>query len=122
VCVWGFHKKLSLILAKKLRNDKKKFKKISQAPMLVILATQEAEITRIAVQSQPGQIVCETLSQKTLHKKIKRAGGVTQGVSPEFKPQYHKKPKPKQTNKKTRLISIHMCSSKIPEENIRLVS
>jgi hypothetical protein len=28
----------------------------------VILATQEAEIRRIAVQSQPGQIVCETLS------------------------------------------------------------
>jgi hypothetical protein len=30
----------------------------------VILATQEAEIRRIAVQSQPGQIVRETLSQK----------------------------------------------------------
>jgi hypothetical protein len=28
----------------------------------VILATQEAEIRRTAVQSQPGQIVCETLS------------------------------------------------------------
>jgi hypothetical protein len=26
--------------------------------------TQEAEIRRIEVQSQPGQIVCETLSQK----------------------------------------------------------
>jgi hypothetical protein len=37
----------------------------------VILATQEAEIRRIGVQSQPGQIVCETLSQKkkSLHKK-----------------------------------------------------
>jgi hypothetical protein len=35
----------------------------------VILATQEAEIRRITVQSQPGQIVQETLSQKTLHKK-----------------------------------------------------
>jgi hypothetical protein len=32
--------------------------------VLVILATQEAEIRRIAVQSQPGQIVCETISQK----------------------------------------------------------
>jgi hypothetical protein len=30
----------------------------------IILATQEAEIRRIAVQSQPGQIVCETLSRK----------------------------------------------------------
>jgi hypothetical protein len=35
----------------------------------VILAAQEAEIRRIAVQNQPGQIVFETLSQKTLHKK-----------------------------------------------------
>jgi hypothetical protein len=30
----------------------------------IILATQEAEIRRIIVQSQPGQVVCETLSQK----------------------------------------------------------
>jgi hypothetical protein len=30
----------------------------------VILATQEAEIRRIAVQSQPGQIVCKMLSGK----------------------------------------------------------
>jgi hypothetical protein len=36
-----------------------------------ILATQEAEIRRIMVQSQPRQIVLETLSQKnpTHHKK-----------------------------------------------------
>jgi hypothetical protein len=32
--------------------------------MPVILATQEAEIRRIAVQSQLGQIVRETLSRK----------------------------------------------------------
>jgi hypothetical protein len=40
--------------------------------MPVILATQDAEIWRITVQSQPGQIVCETLSQKKksiTHKK-----------------------------------------------------
>jgi hypothetical protein len=37
--------------------------------MPVILATQEAEIRRIAVQSQPRQIVHETLSRKTLHRK-----------------------------------------------------
>jgi hypothetical protein len=30
----------------------------------VILASQEAEIRRITVQSQPGQKVCENLSQK----------------------------------------------------------
>jgi hypothetical protein len=54
----------------------------------VILATQEAEIRGIVVQIQPGQIVCETLSQK---KPItKKAGGVAQGEGPEFKPQYCK--------------------------------
>jgi hypothetical protein len=42
----------------------------------VILATQEVEIRRIEVRSQPGQIVCKNLSQKTLHKN--RAGGVAQ--------------------------------------------
>jgi hypothetical protein len=35
----------------------------------VILATQEAEIRRIVVQSQPGQIVCEILSRKYLKQK-----------------------------------------------------
>jgi hypothetical protein len=35
----------------------------------IILATQEAEIRRIEVQSQPGEIVHKTLSQKTLHIK-----------------------------------------------------
>jgi hypothetical protein len=40
------------------------------------------------VQSQPRQIVLETLSQKTPHKN--RAGGVAQDEGPEFKPQYCK--------------------------------
>jgi hypothetical protein len=35
----------------------------------IIPATQEAEIRRSAVQSQPGEIVWETLSQKNHHKK-----------------------------------------------------
>jgi hypothetical protein len=35
----------------------------------VILATQEAEIRRITVQSQAGQIVHETLPRKSPHKK-----------------------------------------------------
>jgi hypothetical protein len=49
--------------------------------MPVIPATQEAQIRRIAVQSQPGQIVCKTLPQnKTFHR-------VAQGIVPEFKPQ-----------------------------------
>jgi hypothetical protein len=32
--------------------------------MSVILTTQEAEIRRVAVRSQPRQIVCETLFRK----------------------------------------------------------
>jgi hypothetical protein len=47
------------------------------------------------VQSQPGQIVRKTLSQKnkTKQKKTqnKRAGRVAQGESPVLKPHYHKK-------------------------------
>jgi hypothetical protein len=52
--------------------------------MPVILATHEAQLRRIEVQSQPGQTVLR--SQKTLDKN--RAGGVAQGEDPEFKPQY----------------------------------
>jgi hypothetical protein len=44
--------------------------------------------------SQPGKIMRETLSQKTLHKN--RADGATHGEGPEFKPQYHKKKTKKQ--------------------------
>jgi hypothetical protein len=40
----------------------------SWALMPIILATQEAEIKRIAVRRQPGQIVCPIL-KKTLHKE-----------------------------------------------------
>jgi hypothetical protein len=64
----------------------------------VILATQEAEDRRITVQSQPGQIVSETLSRK--NRSHKRAGGVPQDADPELKPQYHKK------KKKKRLFSL----------------
>jgi hypothetical protein len=50
------------------------------------------------LEGSPRQIVCGTLSQKTHHKKKKekkRAGGVAEGVGPEFKPQYCKKIKEK---------------------------
>jgi hypothetical protein len=59
--------------------------------MPVILITQEAEIRRITVRSQPGQIVQETLFWKIPSQK--RAGGLAQGVGPEFNPQYCKKKK-----------------------------
>jgi hypothetical protein len=48
--------------------------------------TQGSEIRRIEVQSQPRQIVHETLSRKKSITK-KKTGGVAQGVGPEFKPQ-----------------------------------
>jgi hypothetical protein len=53
------------------------------------LTTQEAEIRRIMVHSQPGQIICETLSQKNSSQK--RTGRVAQGIDLEFKTQYCKK-------------------------------
>jgi hypothetical protein len=53
------------------------FKKLSavrhQRLTPVILATQEAEIRRIEIQSQPGQTGCKTLSwgkKKNLHKNV----------------------------------------------------
>jgi hypothetical protein len=51
-----------------------------------ILVTQRAEIRRIAVPRQPQQIVPEILPEKKPSQK--RAGGVAQGVDPEFKLQY----------------------------------
>jgi hypothetical protein len=53
--------------------------------MPVILATQEGEIT---VPSQPPANSSETLSSKNPSQK--GAGGVDQGVGPEFKLQYRK--------------------------------
>jgi hypothetical protein len=57
--------------------------------MPIILSIQEAEIWKITVQSHTRQIVHETLTQKNPQQKM--AGGVAQGIGPEFKPQYHKK-------------------------------
>jgi hypothetical protein len=48
------------------------------------------------VQNQPqanslGDPILENQTNKQIKKSQKRAGGVAQGVGPEFKPQYHKK-------------------------------
>jgi hypothetical protein len=63
--------------------------------MLVTLATQKAEISRITAWSQPRQIIC--LSWKNPSQK--RAGGVAQAVGHKLKPQYHKKTKQNQKQK-----------------------
>jgi hypothetical protein len=51
----------------------------------IILATQEEEIRRIKVQSQPGQKFVRLYLEKTQ----KKAGYMAQVVGPEFKPQQH---------------------------------
>jgi hypothetical protein len=63
--------------------------------MPVIIATWEAEIRRIVVRDQPGQIVQETPIYKI--SRAKRTEGVAQAVerllcrNKEFKPQSHQK-------------------------------
>jgi hypothetical protein len=58
----------------------------------VILATQETEIRRIMVQSQPwANSSRDPISKKTHHKE--KAGGVAQDGGPEFKSQYCKRKK-----------------------------
>jgi hypothetical protein len=52
--------------------------------MPVILATQEAEIRKMVVQSQPWKTVPRDPIWKNPLQK--RAGGVAQGEGPEFKP------------------------------------
>jgi hypothetical protein len=63
--------------------------------MPVILATQKTEIRRIVVQSQPGQIDGETLSQK----KKKKASQKWVGGDSEFKSQYRKRRKGRKRRK-----------------------
>jgi hypothetical protein len=60
--------------------------------MPVSLATQEAQIRRITVQSQPrANSSQDPISKKKKKPSQKRAGEVAQGVGPEFKPQYCQK-------------------------------
>jgi hypothetical protein len=47
----------------------------------------KAEISSIAVRSQPEPIVFKTLFRKKTHHK-KRTSGVAEAVGPEFKPKY----------------------------------
>jgi hypothetical protein len=59
--------------------------------MPIILATEETEIRKTMVRSQPGQIVHETISRKK--KSQKRAGGVARSVGLNSSPRYLKKRK-----------------------------
>jgi hypothetical protein len=51
------------------RQEKNKKTQYNRQKVPVILATQEAEIRRIEVQSQPRETVCKTLSQKSSSQK-----------------------------------------------------
>jgi hypothetical protein len=102
---WYRHNPILCLSQSTIRNTQKGWVLVA-----VILPTQEAEIRRIQVQSQPRQIVLETLLKKIHYKK--RAGGVAQGgEGPEFKLQH--------TTKKKTLGKYHlgleltsaMCSS-----------
>jgi hypothetical protein len=75
-----------------------------------MLVIQEAEIRRIAVRSQPGQIVLETLSQKTLYKT--RAGGVAQGEGLNSSPSTEKKERKKEKKKAMGRpgVAAHICN------------
>jgi hypothetical protein len=57
--------------------------------MPVIVATQEAEMRRIAVRSQPGQTILKTLSRKNPSQE--RAGGVAESVGQVQTPVLQKK-------------------------------
>jgi hypothetical protein len=71
--------------------------------------TQEAEIRRVAIQSQPKQIDHKTISKSPIRKHW--VCGVAQDESPEFKAQYHKK-KEKQIMVQERTWNTPQC---IPE-------
>jgi hypothetical protein len=58
-----------------------------ESGQVLVAHTCNPNYSRIVVQSQPRQIGQETISQKNPPQK--RAGGVAQGIGPEFKPQYH---------------------------------
>jgi hypothetical protein len=84
------------------------FLKMASSPWLmpVILVTQEAEIRRIAVWSQPGEIVWETLSKKKKKKKPSPKKGWCSGSRRRLWVQTPVPQKNKWTIKK---INAHEC-------------
>jgi hypothetical protein len=87
--------------------DKENQKTIGHKGLVpIILATQEAKIRRIEVQSQPGQISSRDPISKILNTK--RSGGVPQG--PEFKLQYCQKKKEEEEKKKKTIYMKAYCN------------
>jgi hypothetical protein len=80
--------KREALSATKTKQKKKRDGAVCQWLTPAILATQESEIRRIEVRRQPRQT--DPISKNPLQK---RADGVAQGESLEFKHQYHKKKK-----------------------------
>jgi hypothetical protein len=70
-----------------------RFAKVVKNLLMLVAHTCNSGYSGGKDQEDHGQIVHETL-----HKN--RAGGVTQGVGSEFKPQYHKKKKRKKEKEK----------------------
>jgi hypothetical protein len=75
--------------------------------MPIILATREAEIRRIVVQGQPGQMVHETppiskITRTKMDWRSRSSGRVPalRAQSPKFKPQSHKKKKKRKERKR----------------------
>jgi hypothetical protein len=79
----------------------------------VILATQEAEIRKFAVRSQPGQrVLWDTILKNPSQKN--RVGGVAQGEGPEFKPQYCKKKKCQRQRHRIAIVQQSQKTQSVP--------
>jgi hypothetical protein len=79
----------------------------------VIIATQEAEIRRIGVQSQPRQnSLQDPYLEKTQHTIKEMVEWLK--VVPELKPQYHKKKKKKKVSlKRSMTVILWLTSTEI---------
>jgi hypothetical protein len=70
------------------------------------------------VESQPGQIVCKTLSRKNPSRK--RAGGVAQDESPEFKHQALSSSPSTAKIKKVKKITFSITDTRITAHRLLL--
>jgi hypothetical protein len=73
------------------------------------------EIRRIVVQSQPGQIIYETVSKNPITKKDWWSG---QGIAPEVNLQYHNNTKQNKYTRDLLLICMDSTSYSIHRTNL----